>query len=154
SHYNYACPKGATSISKLIFASRKGMKKLDALVFRPGRDEIDGSLYNTWRSSAIVPVEGDTTLWNEHLNYLFQNEEDKNHVLNWLSWVYRNQHQKPNHALLIVGETHGTGKSFVARVFEQLIGAINTKRPKNSSLKGDFNGWAAQCKLAIIEELM
>jgi hypothetical protein len=50
--------------------------------------------------------------------------------------------------------THGSGKSIIARIFEQLIGVPNTQRPKNSSLKGDFNAWAVQCKLAIIEELM
>jgi hypothetical protein len=151
SKYNYLCKP---SISRALFARRLGMEKLDSMVFRPGQGEVLGDLYNTWRQSPIVPAQGDTKIWNAHLEYLFPNEVDRDHVLNWLAWVYQNQALKPNHALLIVGEVHGTGKSLVARIFEQLIGVPNTKRPKNSSLKGDFNGWAAQCKLAIIEELM
>jgi hypothetical protein len=55
---------------------------------------------------------------------------------------------------LLVGRNTGTGKSWIARVLEQLIGPENTQRPKNTSLKGDFNAWALQCKLCIIEELM
>jgi hypothetical protein len=151
SKYNYL---QKPSVSRFIFSRRLGMEKLDKMIFRPGMGEVIGELYNTWRTSEVVPAQGDTTIWREHLEYLFPNAEDRDHVLNWMAWVYQNQAAKPNHALLLVGETHGTGKSFIARVFEQLIGVPNTKRPKNSSLKGDFNGWAAQCKLAVIEELM
>jgi hypothetical protein len=151
SKYNYLCKP---SISRAIFSRRLGMPKLDSMMFRPGQDIIMDDKFNTWRQSPIEPAQGDTKAWNAHLEYLFPNQADRDHVLNWMAWVYQNQALKPNHALLIVGETHGTGKSVVARIFEQLIGVPNTKRPKNSSLKGDFNGWAAQCKLAIIEELM
>jgi hypothetical protein len=149
--YNYLCKP---SISRALFSRRLSIKRLENMVFRPGNPEITGSDYNLWRPSAIVPKEGDTKFWNEHLEYLFPNKRDRDHVLNWMAWVYRNQSLKPNHALLIVGEEHGAGKSIIARIFEQLIGVPNTQRPKNSSLKGDFNAWAVQCKLAIIEELM
>jgi hypothetical protein len=153
SKYNHLMPKSA-SISKALFKMRARMPRLDCIVFRPGQDEVLGDLYNTWRPSPVIPAQGDTSVWNEHLAYLFPNETDRDHVLNWMAWVYQHQAEKPNFALLLVGETIGTGKSFLARVFRFLIGPANTKKPKNSSLRGDFNGWALQCKLAIIEELM
>jgi hypothetical protein len=142
------------SVSANIFKTAGAIRRFDGAVFRPGQKMVLPPDFNLWRMSKIVPKEGDTTLWDAHLDYLFKNPDDKGHVLNWLSWVYQNQTRKPNHALLIIGENTGTGKSFIARVFEQLIGTANTQRPKNSSLKGDFNGWALRCKLCIIEELM
>jgi Family of unknown function (DUF5906) len=147
---------GSASISKSLFKSnqRPDFLRLNDLVFRPGRPEIEEGAYNRWRQPAITPVKGDTTVWNEHIKWLLQDETEREHVLDWLAWVYQNQNLKPNYALLFVGKIQGTGKSWVARVMERLLGRENTKRPKNTSLKGDFNGWASQCKLCIIEELM
>lgn len=153
SRYNNLA-KVASMSAALFKSGEKEIRRFDSACFRPGRDMILGTEFNLWRPGPIVPEQGDTSLWDAHLELLFPNEADRNHVLNWLAWVYQNQTSKPNHALLIVGKGTGTGKSFVARVMEQLIGAENTQRPKNSSLKGDFNGWALRCKLCIIEELM
>lgn len=142
------------SISAALFKGTGEIQRFDAACFRPGKDMMLAEEFNLWRPSSIIPEQGDTNLWDEHLNYLFQDINDRDHVLNWLAWVYQNQEQKPNHALLIVGKNTGTGKSIIARIMEKLIGKENTQRPKNSSLKGDFNGWALKCKLCIIEELM
>lgn len=154
SYYNHLATR--SSYSSALFATTDGIRKAERLVYRPGLDVLldDGKSVNLWRPSKVIPKEGSTDIWNEHLNYLFQDEADKERVLNWMAWVYQNQARKPNHGLLLVGRNTGTGKSFVARVLEQLIGPDNTQRPKNSSLKGDFNSWALQCKLCIIEELM
>ncbi len=144
------------SVSAALFKCKNRIKRIEKIVYRPGQGIFleNGAAFNLWRDSPIVPKEGNTDLWNEHLNYLFQNPEDKDHVLNWMAWVYQNPSRKPNYALLLVGKNTGTGKSFIARVLEQLIGKANTQRPKNSSLKGEFNAWALTCKLCIIEELM
>lgn len=153
SFYNNLAQRG--SYSSQLF-STDTIRKVERLVYRPGKDVFldGGKSINLWRPSSIVPKQGDTALWEAHLNYLFQDENDKNRVLNWMAWVYQNQERKPNHGLLLVGRNTGTGKSWIARVLEQLIGPENTQRPKNTSLKGDFNAWALQCKLCIIEELM
>ena len=152
SRYNYLTK--AASVSKALFKLKNKIERFDTIVFRPGQPEAVGDLYNVWRPSLITPAPGDTSLWQEHLKYLFPDQTDRDHLLNWMGWYYQNPTLKPNQALLLVGETMGTGKSFIVQVLEQLVGDKNTQRPKNSSLKGDFNGWAFQCKLAIIEELM
>ena len=129
------------------------MRRFRYLAFCPGRGEYNGVEYNVWRPSPITPKEGDTTLWNEHLNNLFQDINDKNAVLNWMAWIVQNESRKPNHALLVVGRYTGTGKSYLARVMEQIVGESNTQRPKNSSMGGDFNSWLVNCRLCIIEEM-
>ena len=143
----------STSISTQLFKTRGKIKRYERLGFLPGRPLVSGTTLNTWRPSPIKPVKGDTKLWNEHINYLFAPALGAM-VLDWMAWNLQNPSKKLLRALLIVGRNTGTGKSIIARVFEQLIGEDNTKRPKNSSLKGDFNAWAVQCKLCIIEELM
>jgi hypothetical protein len=151
SEYNVLVRKG--SLSKELHGGRRIMR-FKRVAFIPGKPEFYGETYNTWRPSLIVPKQGDTSLWDAHLKWLVADKADRDRLLNWLAWVYQHQDLKPNHALLLVGETFGTGKSFVARVMEQLLGLDNVQRPKNSSLSGEFNTWAASCKLAIIEELM
>jgi hypothetical protein len=153
SAFNAFLGKPTGSIAKELFKEGQLMRKFHYLAFRPGAEEVRNVEYNVWRPSGIVPAAGDTTVWNEHINYLFQNEDDANHVLNWMAWVLQNQNRKPNHALLLVGKNTGTGKSIIATIFEQLIGLKNTQRPKNSSMGGDFNSWLKDCRLCIIEEV-
>jgi len=151
SKYNWLV--NTASVSQMLFKYKR-VNTFDAMAFTPGRREFNDASYNTWRPSKVIAAKGDTTLWDEHLRWLFPDDTTRNMVLNWLAWVYQNQDRKPMHALLLVGETMGTGKSYIARVLEHLLGLENTQRPKNSSLDGDFNAWAAHCKLILIEELM
>ena len=153
SMFNVFLGKPTGSISKELFKEGSLLRKFHYIAFRPGAKETAGVEYNVWRASPITPAAGDTTVWNEHINYLFQNEDDANHVLNWMAWVLQNPNKKPNHALLIVGKNTGTGKSLVATILEQIIGINNTARPKNSSMGGEFNGWLQNCRLCLVEEV-
>ena len=110
SKYNYMVK--SASISKALFKDRDMLSRFDSVVFRPGQpDTLPNDLYNTWRPSEVEPAQGDTTIWSEHLRYLFPAATDRDLLLNWLAWAYQNPTLKPNHALLLVGETMGTGKS-------------------------------------------
>jgi hypothetical protein len=145
---------GGASASKYLFKEKYSrIQRFHYLAFRPGKGEFSGTEYNVWRPGPIQPVAGNTDLWNEHINYLFQNEDDRNAVLDWLAWIVKYPTLKPNHALLLIGKNTGTGKSYVARVMEQIIGERNTQRPKNSSMGGEFNAWLKDCRLCIIEEV-
>jgi hypothetical protein len=153
SMFNNFLGKPTGSISKELFKEGSVLRRYHYIAFRPGAKETAGVEYNVWRPSPIQPVAGDTSVWNEHINYLFQDETKAKHVLDWMAWVLQNPARKPNHALLIVGKNTGTGKSLIATIFEQLIGVKNTQRPKNSSMGGDFNAWLRDCRLCIIEEV-
>lgn len=149
--FNYLTDKA--SVANVLFKKKQILRRYNSPIFLPGGGELHGQLYNLYRPSLIVPKEGDTSLWDTHIEWLLPNEADRNRLLVWMAWVLQNPHKRPCVALLLLGRITGTGKSFVARVFEQIIGETNTQRPKNSSLKGDFNPWAALCRLAIVEEL-
>ena len=155
SAFDYLVRRGFRSISAELFANDQGLlKKFELITFAPGRAELDGESYNTWRASNIVPAVGDTAPWDAHLAWLFPDPLQRALLLDWMAWVYQNPTRRPGNAVLLLGETMGTGKSIVARLMEQLIGPTNTRRPKNSSLKGDFNSYAFKVRLVLIEELM
>lgn len=151
----------ATKISKALFErSRATIRKPSFMVYEPTNNYIpdvtdvaDPEKYNLYRPSDIVPAEGDTTLWNEHLAYLFPKEEDRNHVLNWCAWLIQNLALKPKHALIIAGRVQGTGKSFIAEVMTKILGKENVAPVGEGELSGQFNEWALKAKMILIEEL-
>jgi hypothetical protein len=126
-------------------------------VYLPGEDEFVGEAesfaYNLYQPSNIVPEAGNTDLWNEHLKYLFPDEVERSHVLNWCAWLLQNMGKKPKHALLIAGRIQGTGKSYIAEVLARIIGMHNVSPLGPSELSSTFNKWALHSKLLVIEEL-
>jgi len=74
-------------------------------------------------------------------------------VLDYMAWCVQNPEKKPNFAMVIKGK-QGTGKSFIGQVLERIFGPHNTGRPMNASIQSQFNGWARNVKLVVIEELM
>lgn len=130
-----------------------GISKFKGLGYKPGEGEVLGSLYNMYRPSGIVPAKGDLKWWDDHLAYLFPDELDRRIVTNWLAWFLQNISEKPKHALLIQGKMNGTGKSFISNMLAAIIGKSNLSVVDQGALSGDFNGYAWNKKLLVVEEL-
>lgn len=152
SMFNYML-EGKGSISTEIFGAKRSMRKFDKMDFLPEQPEFVGAVYNTWRPSDLKPQEGDPTIFLEHMEYMFEDVMERNMVMNFLAWCVQNPAEKPNFALVIKGK-QGTGKSFIGQVMERIFGLHNTGRPMNASIQSQFNGWARNVKLVVIEELM
>jgi hypothetical protein len=149
-----------TPLSKYIFQNRS-LPMYKSVVYEPGNQATEvGGNFNMWLPSDIEPKEGDTSKWDAHMKYLFADPVSRAHVLNYLAWVYCNQHLKPRHWLLVHGEVQGTGKSFIAHVMTRLLGRklpnglySNSRLLKGKNLDADHNGWELQTKLVVIEEV-
>jgi len=152
SMFNYML-ESKGSISNEIFGAKRSMRKFDKMDFLPEQNEFCGEVYNTWRPSDLKPAEGDPTIFLEHMDYMFEDERERNLVLDYMAWCVQNSAQKPNFAMVIKGK-QGTGKSFIGQVLERIFGPHNTGRPMNASIQSQFNGWARNVKLVVIEELM
>lgn len=152
SMFNYML-EGKGSISTEIFGAKRSMRKFDKMDFLPEKGEFCGEIYNTWRPSDLKPAEGDPTIFLEHMGYMFEDERERNLVLDYMAWCVQNPEKKPNFAMVIKGK-QGTGKSFIGQVLERIFGPHNTGRPMNASIQSQFNGWARNVKLVVIEELM
>lgn len=134
---------------------KSAIRKFENFAYVPGEgvSVAGGRLCNLYRPPDVTPQSGDVTWWDAHLEFLFPNVEERNHLLNWLAWFYQNPKRKPKHALLIQGFTQGTGKSFIVDMLGKIIGDHNVARVSQSDLAGSFNGYAMRTKLITIEEL-
>jgi hypothetical protein len=156
--------KGGRISTQLLMKKKGTIRRLDAVVYRPEQPEFIGATYNLYRPSPVVPSLGETDadkiaaqaalkIWKDHLQYLFPLEADRALVLNWISWLLQNMGLKPKHALLIQGSIQGTGKSFIAEVLERILDPYNVTAVSQTDLAGQFNRWAMNAKLLVIEEL-
>jgi hypothetical protein len=150
--YKYLAKKGKLS-DELLSKKTGTIYRVDNLIYKPSQPEFTSLGYNLYRPSNIEPAPGDTSIWNEHMRYLFPNPEERKHVLNWVAWLLKNPGQKPKHMLLIQGHETGTGKSFIAEMLTAILGVYNVSMISQSELSGTFNRWAMNAKLLLIEEL-
>lgn len=154
--FAYAKPAKETSLAKWMFSKSKGtIRKPMRLVYRPGERVFcnEGSEYNLWSPSKVVPAPGDLAFWHDHLAYLFPDEKIRGHVLDWLAWLIQNPGVKPKHALLIQGRVQGTGKSFIAEMLTLILGKDNVSPVGLVELDSQFNRWAMSTRLILVEEL-
>lgn len=149
--------RDTTPIAKHLTSKPRGhpqaIQKFDTFCFIPGEGENVNGAYNQYVPSAIVAKEGDTTIWDEHMAYLFPDEAQRDRVLNWLAWVLQNLNKKPKHALFIRGEIQGTGKSFIGDVLAALIGEQNRSPIDQGDFETAHNGWQMRTKLITCEEV-
>ena len=151
--FAYTC-KLPRAVSYYLFREKgkHALPRCRRTVYRPGQPEFVGQNFNLYKPSDVVPAPGDTTLWNEHLNYLFD-PTDRDHVLNWCAWFLQNLEEKPKHALLVAGRIQGTGKSFIAEGLARILGMHNVSPITSAELSSTFNKWAIGAKLLVVEEL-
>lgn len=133
----------------------RAIRKFEAIGYQPGAglSVNNGKVCNLYRPSDITPTQGDTAFWDQHLEFLFPDQEQRDHLLNWLAWFVQNISRKPKHALLIQGRVQGTGKSFIPDMLAKIIGKHNVTAVSQSDLGGSFNGYAMRTKMIVIEEL-
>jgi hypothetical protein len=143
-----------TTAHKWIMTRKRGeFQKFDTFCYLPGKDENVNGAYNQYVPSVILPVKGDTTVWDAHLKYLFPVDAVRKIVLDWLAWVLQNLDKKPKHALVILGRIQGTGKSFIGDVFAALIGEHNRTPVDQMIFETPHNGWQMRSKLVTCEEV-
>lgn len=143
-------------LSEILFSQKKGtIRRFEKIGYVPGEGVSleNGKVCNLYRPSGVTPFEGDMTWWNEHIEYLFPDPEDRQHLMNWLAWFFQNPKLKPKHALLLQGRLQGTGKSFIVEMLACAIGRHNRSPVSQNDLAGNFNGYAMNTKLITIEEL-
>jgi hypothetical protein len=160
--FSYLAKTG--KISDVLLKMKKGgVRRMDRLVYQPGEGQFlgeTGTLLNMYRPSPIKPAEASTNkaraaveMWDAHLEYLFPDQANRDHALNWMAWLLQNIALKPKHALILQGEKQGTGKTFLARMMRAILGSYNAKVISQSAITGTFNPWAQHSKLLVVEEL-
>ncbi|MDT3684753.1 MAG: bifunctional DNA primase/polymerase [Pseudorhodoplanes sp.] len=153
----YAKLKPDGSVLNAVWKGNVPIKKFESLVYLPERPEFPdgerGGRYNIWRKAGVEPKPGDVTPFLDHMAYLFPDEGDRNHVLDYLALLVQRPAEKIHFALLIRG-AQGTGKSWIGRLMERIVGSRNVVRPSNDEVTSRWTSWMEGAQLAVIEELM
>lgn len=134
-----------------------------SVTYRPGGELlfddplIGGLCVNVWRGRQEelppCPTDDEVRPWLDHVAYLVPNETERDALLNWMAWVAQNPEHKPNWGVLIGSDTHGVGKSLLPEPLRVALGPHNCREIGPSELVGSFNGWLAETKLLIVEEM-
>jgi len=153
----YANLKPDGDILNAIWKNNVRMRKFEKLVYLPEADEFpdgeDGGRYNIWRRSGVEAVPGDVSVFLDHMAYLFPDESERAHVLDYLALLVQRPADKIHFALLVRG-MQGTGKSWIGNLMERIVGSRNTVRPSNDEVTSPWTAWMEGAQLAVIEELM
>jgi len=134
------------------------MVKVHDLDYRPDTNERfvvrDGrTLYNSYKPSDVVPVEGDATPFAEFLEYLVPDGDERAHLLNMMAFTVCNPGQKLRHALLLRSREQGIGKSMLATIWGRLVGLSNVRKTTTEEIASPYQGFIKEATLIVLEEL-
>jgi hypothetical protein len=131
--------------------------RVDKQCYKPAELPIfekDGLKYlNIWRPANIERVQGDVSPFLNHLKYILPAEYEKNILLDWMAYMVQNPGKKMMWSIMVQGK-HGTGKSYIGKVLECLLGSYNVSFISSLNLKVRFNTWFKHCCLVVVNELM
>jgi len=144
--------------SKLLKA--KVQSQVISLTYKPGKIPgviTDGGIrqYNIFLPSDIKPKHGDQGLWLEYMKHLIPHEGDRHHLMRWCATLIARPGIKMRYGVLLVSEMQGVGKTTLGQeILAPLVGKHNVSNPsENTIASGNFNGWVAKNRLAIVNEI-
>ena len=130
-------------------------------VYEPGGDHIvtrNGLSYvNTYKpgtamQSAVIDdgqAAIDAVLL--HLCKLFPNEEERDHLIDYLAFRMQHPETRINHAVVIQGGV-GIGKSTIGKIIRAIVGESNCTELSSTLMTGQFNDWQQGAMFRIVEE--
>lgn len=119
------------------------------LIERGGR-----RLVNLWKPSRVSERKGSAWLLGRLFCHLFPDRQERRHLVRWGATLAACPHVRMEYAVLLRSETQGLGKTTLADIAGELVGAENVSRPNEVALtEGNFNSHLAKKRLAIVDEL-
>jgi hypothetical protein len=133
----------------------------ERIEFLPGEPELthdadDCRVLNLWRPPAWELDESlpEPRAFLDHVSYLFDGEPAAiDHVLNFLAHLVQRPQERIAHALLLMSEAKGIGKSTFGTVVRRLVGEQNSRVAQTKDLKGQFDGWIMGKLVVQVDEV-
>jgi hypothetical protein len=124
----------------------------DKLVIEGGWiDRCGVTCFNLYRPPTITPGDAaKASKWIDHLRYVFPEEVEADHIVNWLAHRVQRPEEKINHAL-VLGGLQGIGKDTILEPVKYAIGAWNFHEVSPQQILGRFNGFLKSVILRISE---
>ena len=131
--------------------------KLEAFDYIPEAPKFalkEDLLYmNIYKTSPLLPIEGDCSAILEHFTYMFPDEDVLEHWLNWFACLVQFPARKIKHCLLLISKEQGVGKSFFKDLLADMFGDWNIAFIDSGSWMASFNSHHLNKQIGVIEEL-
>ena len=87
---------------------------------------------------------------DERLNPLFDNYYN---LMDWMAWQVQRPGDKITWCPAIVGG-QGVGKTALIEALEAMLGSKNVSKPSVDQIESRFNGWAVNCAVVVLDDLL
>lgn len=137
----------------------------DRLAFRPEEsqefDTAGVTFYNTFEPLAQIekskPRKTDAKIFEAHLRYLTNSEEEFEHLRKFLACALLNPGRKIKHALLLISTYEGIGKSVLQHLAEKILRTVSESSyvvsTSNTEVARGNNAWIESKFLTFVHEL-
>ena len=109
-------------------------------------------LVNSWSGLAIEPVEGDISMWSDHIKYLIPDESQRDTVIKYLAFTLQRPDVKIAYTILHRG-AQGVGKDLMLVPVMRGLGVDSVGSIKVSDAVDGWGDHLARKKFLIIEEV-
>jgi len=130
--------------------------KTTSMIYLPGEspiveynNELCVNIYN--RLGTPAPIPGAVEIWTEHMEYLFPDEVEREHLYSWLAFCLQNPAIKINYAVLVAGISRN-GKDSAFEPFKRAMGIKNVREIAAVELKETYTDFLMNTKLVVIQE--
>ncbi|WP_394144919.1 bifunctional DNA primase/polymerase [Vibrio atypicus] len=123
------------------------------LVFEPGKSRDVGNALNMWRGWQYAPVEGDWSLFKQHIMKVCgRNEQHYNWLLDWMADAIQDP-MNPKGCAVILKGVEGAGKGTIFNIFGELFGRYFKHLVHEDQLVGKFNAHMQESLFVFADEV-
>ena len=128
-------------------------RQYEGLCFNPGEGKEIRECYNLWRDFAVKPIEGDCSLYYQHIYEVIaqKNKEIYTYILDWMADAVQNMSDKPGITFVMRGGSRA-GKGTVASIFGSLFGTHYRHILHRDQIVGKFNAHLSDCLILFADE--
>ena len=146
-------------------AREMGVPVVDGQEFMPGaerifKNDVEADILNTftpWPDVSDMPADFEyktkaVDALTRQINNLIESDREKQIILSYLAHNVQYPGRKIPWMIVLQG-IQGDGKSFFGYMMKYVMGGSNSKQVNPETIKGRFNGWAADRCMNFIEEI-
>lgn len=110
-------------------------------------------IYNQWQGFAVNPVEGDCSLYLNHISEVIADGDENlnRYILAWMADAVQNPASKPGVAIVMLGDK-GTGKGMFTKHFGAIFGNHFLEITQKSQLVDKFNKHLQKTLMVFVDE--
>jgi len=112
----------------------------------------DQGVLNVWREGGIPAVEGDASIWMDHMSYLVPDEVERTWFVQYLAHLLQRPSEKINSAVLIQSSP-GVGKNRLADALSRMMHPNDTRIVSGSILHSRWKADMGNTRLLVLDEM-